>query len=332
MNPKPNPTAPRRWSDDQGTGEAAELGRIFRSVAEPEALPPAVLAKVHARLGSTRRSAGARRMRELLLAGSMLLAGSSLAFAGWGVSEWWTARSKPEASAPKAVPAAPKQPVQRPALGTRPAPSKAELPEPTLTEPETTAATPSSTPSSALNDRRNTERATAESRELDAESQALAEVLVKLRREHDAPGALALLDRLQAQFAHGTLALEAQVARIDALLALGRRTEALALLEHLPFAQIGRGEELRLVRAELRASTDCGRALSDFDTLVRRTLEPALAERALYGRAACELQVGDQAQAEQDLNQYLARFPRGRFAGQVTSQLARTKGTPAQGP
>jgi hypothetical protein len=142
--------------------------------------------------------------------------------------------------------------------------------------------------------------------------------LVKLRREHDARGALALPDESQALFARGTLSLEAEVARLDALLQLGRRAEALRILEHLPFAQVGRGGELRV----LRAADDCGRALADFDVLVNQPLPLPLLERAIYGRAACELQVGDRSQAGRDFNRYLTRFPQGRFAARVRSQLA----------
>jgi predicted Zn-dependent protease len=128
------------------------------------------------------------------------------------------------------------------------------------------------------------------------------------------------LDESQALFVRGTLALEAQVARVDALLLLGRQGEALQILEQLPFAQVGRGAELRLVRAELRALSNCGRAVSDFDALVSQPLGPALLERALYGRAACELRLADERQALRDFTQYLARFPQGRFAARARGQ------------
>jgi len=170
---------------------------------------------------------------------------------------------------------------------------------------------------------RNISPSPAEPSALAAEALVLERALVKLRREHDAQGALAVLDESRALFAQGTLALEAQMARVDALLALGRRSEALSILEQLPLARIGRGGELRLIRAELRANADCARALTDFDALVTQALAAPLMERVLYGRAACELQVGDRAHAEQDLNQYLTRFPQGRFAARVQAQLAR---------
>jgi hypothetical protein len=151
---------------------------------------------------------------------------------------------------------------------------------------------------------------------------ALQAVLVKLRREHDAKGALALLDQSQPLFARGALAQEALVARVDALLALGRQSEALTILNRLPLAHIGRGGELRLQRAELRAKDDCGLALVDFDVLVKHALAPALAERALYGRAACEVRVGDNGHARRDFQNYLTRFPQGRFADSAQKQLS----------
>ncbi len=110
--------------------------------------------------------------------------------------------------------------------------------------------------------------------------------------------------------------------RVDALLALGRQSEALSILNHLPLAHIGRGGEQRLLCAELRAKEDCGLARADFDALVKRPLSPALAERALFGRAAREVQVGDGSNAQRDFRDYLTRFPQGRFADRARGRLS----------
>ena len=48
---------------------------------------------------------------------------------------------------------------------------------------------------------------------------------------------------------------QAQAARVDALLLLGRRSEALGLLEQTTFTRLPRGGELTVLRGELRAAS-----------------------------------------------------------------------------
>jgi hypothetical protein len=105
-------------------------------------------------------------------------------------------------------------------------------------------------------------------------------------------------------------------------LLLGRNDEALAELRALSLQPVGRDQELRLIRGELSAVTDCGRAVADFDrVLAERAAEP-FAERALHGRAACRLRLGDETGAMRDLSEYLRRFPEGRFAPEARRTLA----------
>lgn len=143
------------------------------------------------------------------------------------------------------------------------------------------------------------------------EIRSLERALGLLRGKHDAPAALAGLDEYIARFPGGVLVREARVARIDALLMLGRADEAQQALEALPLDEHGRSTELQLIRAELRARADCRRAEADFTAVLAHVRTPALEERALYGRAACRSTSGNTAGAADDLRRYVDRFPTG---------------------
>ena len=110
-------------------------------------------------------------------------------------------------------------------------------------------------------------------------------------------------------------------AHIDALLLLGRNDEALAELGALTLQPVGRDQELRLIRGELAAATDCKRAFVDFDRILNEQATAAVVERALHGRAACRRRTGDETGATRDLTEYLRRFPAGRFAAEARRTL-----------
>jgi hypothetical protein len=155
---------------------------------------------------------------------------------------------------------------------------------------------------------------------LEATSLEAALSALKAGGKSNAAHALQAIERHLRVFPRGALELEARVARVDALLVLGRRLEARRELSALPIENVGRKSELRLIRAELRADDDCRGALSDFQVLVDQSLPSAWAERALFGRGACLLKLGDKAGAERDFASYLQRFPSGRFAQQIRAQ------------
>ena len=146
------------------------------------------------------------------------------------------------------------------------------------------------------------------------EIQTLQRAMELLRGKHDAPAALAALDDYIARFPSSVLAPEARVARIDAVLLLDRSDEALRALEALPLDAHRRSTELQLIRGELRARTDCGRADADFTAVLAAVRTAALEERALYGRAACRSSQGDAGGAAADLRSYVDRFPNGAHA------------------
>jgi hypothetical protein len=149
-----------------------------------------------------------------------------------------------------------------------------------------------------------------------------------LRRNHDAAAALTALDAYLDRYPHGVLQREARLARLDAMLILRRTDEALAELETLPLDSGRRSTELQVVRAELRARTDCSRAEEDFSVALTHSPDATLLERILYGRGACRAKLGKAAGAADDLGRYLERFPNGVHA-KWTRQWLDTIGKPS---
>jgi hypothetical protein len=155
------------------------------------------------------------------------------------------------------------------------------------------------------------------------ESALLAVALRKLRQDGDARGALATLDQHDARFAAGALAPEATLARIEALIKMHKNRDALALLERATPSPLGRGRDLIVARAELRAAAGrCAAATRDFDLLLADDFSfDEVAERALWGRASCRATAKDTTGARRDLQDYLARFPSGRHAAAARAAL-----------
>src|SRR5262249_24637204 len=117
---------------------------------------------------------------------------------------------------------------------------------------------------------------------LAAEARLLGAAVRSLRQDHDASAALARLDEYRARFPHGTLRPEAELVRVDALLALGRRGPALALLDTLDLSGTVRARELRVLRGELRSGAGrCADAALDFAVVFEGG--DALEERARNG-------------------------------------------------
>ena len=157
---------------------------------------------------------------------------------------------------------------------------------------------------------------------LSEETQLLAAALRKLRRDREPAAALDLLDQHRARFAVGALAAEANVARVDALLALGRRKAALEVLEGLSLAGYSRRRELLVLRGELQTEAgDCAEALLDLDICARVPAGDLIEERAIYGKAVCLARLGQRAEASAVLQGYLRRFPRGRFVALALESL-----------
>ena len=290
--------APNRFIDTDGDSVDARIGELFRNLERAEPLVSSELERVHARL-TGRYASGPTPIRYAALLATGMLAGTSFAFAAYGVQRLVDApRAAKSAEAPAPTPVV--QKAESHARATQTEPSVVEE-TPSLEAPKRAVAAFPETSSGALG----------------RESELLSRALAKLRRDRDASAALTLLDEHTRSFPNGTLRLEADVARVDALLALGRNAEALGLLERLPIDRLGRGAELRVIRGELLAQGDPRRALGDFDRALAMGLPQALEERALFGRAASRLKIGDEAGGRVDLASYLAKYPNGRFAAQA---------------
>lgn len=151
---------------------------------------------------------------------------------------------------------------------------------------------------------------------------ALDRALGLLRRDGNASAALAALDGYFRRFPHGLLNREAQLARVDALLLLGRSQDVLAALEVLPFDNGRRSTELQIIRGELRARTDCARAEADFSAALAHSPDARLLERILYGRGDCRIKLGNREGAASDLQRYLERFSSGPHAAWARAWLA----------
>jgi tetratricopeptide (TPR) repeat protein len=173
----------------------------------------------------------------------------------------------------------------------------------------------------------------AEPSRIAVEQALLGRAMKTLRDGHDARTSLALLAQHAEQFPDGALASEATMLRIEALLALGLKNEALSVLDKVPLASLPNRDEQLVVRGELRAAKGRWReAKEDFNDALRDRSLPAasarartIQERALWGRASARSRLGDQDGARADLDLYLRHFPGGRFAVPAASSL---KGVP----
>jgi hypothetical protein len=300
---------PPRWREAPGEARQAALADAARDVPP---LAPEALARIKARVVArpSRTFRGLPRALQLAVLAVVLLA--SFATAKATATLWRRYVS---------APAAPVAPVKR-AVSPRPRPRPPQAVVPPA---------PAPAPRPAPHPRRVAMPAPAETAKPPApppetEARMLARALARLRQEHDAAGAVAILDDYARAYPGGLLQAEAFGVRLEAVLQLDDRPAALRLLDgRATFA--GRlGRQQLLTRAELRASA--GRyadALGDFDRLLAPAAAPATApddlERALYGRAVSLGRLGRHDRARADLTAYARQFPQGKHAREVARLL-----------
>jgi len=334
-----------RWTAQApGSSDEALAGALLRAAAVAETFGAREISEVGARLRGKERYRPRPLVWQLAIAVALVLFGSALSASVSHVFHITSAR-EPE----KSVTAPTSQPVRHASRGAArpasPTPALATIPSP---EPVPVAAPVTDRPvvprvvrSVAMREEPRPEKPeldrpasplepeqapppVAGVSALAKESRLLARALAKLRQDGDAEQALTLLEQHRSEFgAYAALAPEANATRIEALLRLGRHTQALALLDAMAPATTGVGREMLVARAELRA--DKGRrtaALHDFDLLLLTGGKAdSVTERALYGRATCRAKMGNGAGAHRDLETYLATFPEGRFAREARAAL-----------
>jgi hypothetical protein len=120
----------------------------------------------------------------------------------------------------------------------------------------------------------------------------LAEAIRTLRVDHSPKAALTLLDRHETELDRGALGHEVLIVRVEALLLLHRRAEALSLLDVAALTDVAAQRSLLVTRGELRAAVGrCTEALGDFELVLAKSNPPD--QRALQGRAGCTTKLGD---------------------------------------
>lgn len=311
----PEPLSPWAEGNHDDSRPEPQLARLFASLPEPAPLGDVARQRVAVRLRARPSRSGGLVLLRLVAVG-VVIGLSGAAAAQWATVRWFGAQEVQVQRQSEPVVVAPPPVVARPSRTRVAAPALPDVAAPEPPSPEPPSSPASSAPAGA---------GAAASSRLGQEAASLAAALSALKAggRDNAARALQAIERHLQAFPGGALELEARVARVDALLVLGRRQDARRELSALPIERIGRQRELRLIRAELRADDDCRGALSDFQVLVEQPLPTPWAERALFGRGACLLKLGDKAAAQRDFDRYLAGFPNGRFAEQIRAQTRR---------
>ena len=323
---------PSRWRDrpparePPGAGEEM-AGWLMRAAERPVMLGDTELARIRARVLRAGRGAPVAPRLAVMVAAALVLSATLIALTTRAQPGWWRRAigRAPTATGPAPV---------RHALA-RPLPLKKDVPDDDVWEgnsaapppPPSASPLPASGPERGARSRHALAPAAGPGGRAarDEDTERLANALRELRVRRAPARALAILDGAAGGLARGELAREATLVRVEALLALDRRAEALAILTSLPLSDGPGTLSLLLERGELRVDAGrCDEALRDFETILQTApIESVDNGSALYGRALCRSRAGDTAGARSDLERYRRLFPDGVHAREVDEWLRR---------
>lgn len=342
----------RRWRDATSPQpDAAE--QLFQKVDRP-GLTPAQLERVRGRIAQTLAQGGAPGGpgplgRSLLVRGVLLVLGLGGAVILALLLKTDARQAVPPASPPRAetrIPASPppaplaEPPVPTPAPAAPVAPSAAapserpprpelraghrHAPRGSTSAPPAAAAPPPSSPPSAAAPGASAPPPSPTPAEPPStvEFQLVSAAVQQLRRQGSPLTALRTLDTYDSRFPRGELRPEATWLRVQALVQLGQRREALKILDEQPLSADGeRSAEPLVLRGELRSEAGrCGDALPDLEAAAALASGEML-ERTLLHRGRCRARTGDLPGARADYSVYLIRFPTGRYTDDIRKAL-----------
>jgi hypothetical protein len=319
--------SPTRWRDlPPGSGIEFKAAALIEQMGDPDLPGDDRLAAIRSRIVLRRGPRVVRRRFTWAVTIAALLIGGTL---GAAARDWIAPivnrfrtepriqpLSRPTRTAGKRI-TRPPDPVPPSASASPSSPSPAPQPGPPPPAPSDAPLPRNVSPRLAL-----ASPPAPASPETSAEAAALGTAIRKLRRQGDARGALAALNEYDAAFPRGELGAEADLVRVEALLAIGERAAALRLLDARAVESSPRARQSLLVRGELRAATGrCADATADLTRVLVQPPRDGLDERALFARASCRSRLHDTPGARRDLETYLRHFPTGPQAGAATAAL-----------
>jgi hypothetical protein len=221
---------PERWTSRPPGGSSAQdrLAAALRTAAEVTLQPPA---RTAAAAWVTSPGITRRRRRSLVLA-ALVVGLGGVGWATMGGQQVGPPPAGPTETIELVPPAAP-APTPAPAPAAV-APAGPVPPAVSPSVPVTPEIPAIRRPVPASRSAKATQPAPVAPSAAPSEVSLLAQAYRHLRVDRDAGAALKRLDEYAVHFPAGALRLEAEVARVEALLMLGRRPEALRTLDALP--------------------------------------------------------------------------------------------------